>query len=426
MKNKISIFWFRRDLRFEDNTGLFHALSSGYKVLPIFIFDEEILSQLPVNDARVSFIYDTLFELDKRLKKEASSLLIKKGNVIDIWQSLLQKYEVASVYFNKDYEPYAIERDLQVQKLLKTKKIKSFSYKDQVIYEEQEIVKKDGKPYTVYTPYKNEWLKRYHLERCVEKDIVLKDRVLNWNSIFPSIETIGFETSDIKVKLFQIDDLHNYHNVRDFPYIDKTSYVSPYLRFGLISIRKMVIHALQVNQTFLNELIWREFFMQILYNFPRVVTENFKTKYNAIVWRNNQDEFQKWCKGETGYPIVDAGMKELNNTGYMHNRVRMIVASFLCKHLLIDWRWGEAYFAQKLLDYELASNNGNWQWAASTGCDAVPYFRIFNPTTQLKRFDSKYDYVKKWLPNLNELSYPKPIVDHKFARIRALDVFKKV
>ena len=240
----------------------------------------------------------------------------------------------------------------------------------------------------------------------------------------PSLKELGFIRSSIKVHAYDISQLDNYDEVRNFPALNQTSFLSPHLRFGTVSIRKVVKQTVS-NQSFLSELIWREFFMQILYHFKEVVHSNFRRKYDHIEWRNNAAEFESWKNGATGFPMVDAGMRELNATGYMHNRVRMVVAGFLCKHLLIDWRWGEAYFAKKLLDYELSSNNGNWQWAAGTGCDAAPYFRVFNPTTQIKKFDPEMTYINKWIPELNALSYPSPIVDHKTARERAIAMYKR-
>ena len=424
MRDKIVIFWFRRDLRLDDNVGLHFALQSGYKVLPIFIFDDEILDKLPKDDARVSFIYETLATINTQLKVYGSSLLVKKGNVLEVWKELCNKYQIAEVCTNKDYEPYAIKRDTSVKDFLKTKGVQFKTYKDQVIFEGFQILKKDAKPYTVFTPYKKQWLTKF--DRGVDTQeyptVVYASSYLKSNHEFPSIKTIGFITSSIKVKPYNLETLTTYDETRNFPYKDTTSYLSPYLRFGLVSIRKMVDFALQTNATFLSELIWREFFMQILFHFPLVVTQNFKSKYDTLVWRNKEEEFEAWCKGETGYPLVDAGMRELNKTGYMHNRVRMVTAGFLCKHLLIDWRWGEAYFAQKLLDYDLSANNGNWQWASGTGCDAAPYFRIFNPTEQLKKFDKNLLYTSKWI---DELNYPLPIVEHKFARERALSFFKQ-
>ncbi|WP_435262552.1 cryptochrome/photolyase family protein [Tenacibaculum sp. nBUS_03] len=426
MQSKISIYWFRRDLRLDDNTALHYALKGKDLVLPIFIFDDDILDKLPKDDARITFIYNSLKEIQLKLNSLGSSIEIKKGNPFLIWKELLKKYTIENVFFNKDYEPYALERDKKIIQLLEENNIKVNTYKDQVIFEESEVLKKDNTPYTVYTPYKNQWLKIFSKENhtrhynCSE----YSQNYLPSKNVFPTIQSLGFTTSTIQVKPYSLNNLDNYEDVRDFPSINGTSNLSPYLRFGQVSVRKMVIHALKTNSTFLSELIWREFFMQILYHFPKVVTQNFKSKYDRVPWRNNQEEFEKWCKGETGYPIVDAGMRELNTTGYMHNRVRMITAGFLCKHLLIDWRWGEAYFASKLLDYELASNNGNWQWSAGTGCDAAPYFRVFNPESQLKKFDKNLIYINKWIIDFNELTYPNAIVEHKFARERAITTYK--
>ncbi len=427
MKNKVAIFWFRRDLRLADNVGLYKALNSGISVLPIFIFDSEILEALPKDDARVSFIYDSLKSIDLELKKNGSSLLIKKGNPHQIWKALAEEYQIESVFFNKDYEPYAIKRDKEIATFLASKNIKIHSYKDQVIFEENDVLKNDNTPYSVFTPFKNKWLKNFDKEVHTKfyKSENCKNHFVKINIKFPSIASLGFVKSEIKVKPFNLNDLSNYDEIRNFPALYKTSNLSPYLRFGLVSVRKMVVIGLKTNATFLSELIWREFFMQILYHFPKVVTHNFKQKYDAIPWRNNEAEFLKWCKGETGYPMVDAGMRELNKTGYMHNRVRMVVAGFLCKHLLIDWRWGEAYFAEKLLDYDLSANNGNWQWSAGTGSDSAPYFRVFNPAEQLKKFDKDLQYTRKWVEDFDELTYPHPMVEHKFARERAIKTYKE-
>ncbi|WP_435255591.1 cryptochrome/photolyase family protein [Tenacibaculum sp. A30] len=425
MENKVSIFWFRRDLRLEDNNGLHEALQSGNKVVPLFIFDEDILESLPKNDARVTFIYETLQNLDEELKKHQSSLVVKKGKPLAIWKKLTEEYIIGEVYTNKDYEPYAIKRDKEVADFLASKRIAFNAFKDQVIFEENEVLKNDGTPYTVFTPYKNKWLQNFSEKEDTQEFTINFTNFYQFYFEFPSLASIGFKESTIKVKPYNLSSLDSYDEVRDFPSQDKTSYLSPYLRFGLVSTRKMIRFALKTNQTFLSELIWREFFMQILYHFPKVVTENFREKYNAVPWRNNEEEFKKWCEGKTGYPMVDAGMRELNETGYMHNRVRMITAGFLCKHLLIDWRWGEAYFAEKLLDYDLSANNGNWQWAAGTGCDAAPYFRVFNPAEQLKKFDKDLHYVRKWVKDFDELTYPQPMVEHKFARERAIDTYKK-
>lgn len=425
MKSEVSVFWFRRDLRLEDNSGLFNALKSSYPVLPLFIFDENILDKLPVNDARVGFIYESLEKMNRKLNQDGSSILIKKGVPKNIWRELMAEYDIKSVFYNKDYEPYALKRDQELVELFKGKGIEFRGFKDQVIFEESEIVKADGNPYTIFTPYKNKWLEKFRTISISEYDLKpLSFNFLKSNFEFPSLEKIGFVKSSIKVKSYDLSQIDNYEETRDFPALDATSHLSPHLRFGTVSVRKLVNLAEKKNQVFLSELIWREFFMQILYHFPYSVNRNFKSAYDGIQWRNNEEEFEKWCSGNTGYPLVDAGMRELNQTGYMHNRVRMVVASFLCKHLLINWQWGEAYFAQKLLDYEMSSNVGNWQWAAGTGCDAAPYFRVFNPETQLKKFDSKGEYVRKWIPEF-DLGYANPIVEHSFARERAIETYKK-
>ena len=419
---KVSIFWFRRDLRLEDNTALFMAISKNKNVLPLFIFDDDILDELPKNDARVNFIYKSLKIIHQHLNKSGSSLFVTKGKIEDVWGKIISSFSIDSVYINKDYEPYAIKRDQKIEELLLKNGIKIHTYKDQVLFEEDEVLKEDGKPYTVFTPYKNKWLKQFKQPPSAPK--LTFDNFHKKKYPFPELKNLGFEPSSIIVRDFNIENASNYAQTRNFPSLDSTSYLSPHLRFGTVSIRQIINSLDRNDDIFLSELIWREFFMQILYHFPEVVTNNFRSKYDGITWRNNDTEFKRWCQGETGYPLVDAGMKQLNETGYMHNRVRMVTASFLCKHLLIDWRKGESYFAEKLLDYELSSNNGNWQWVAGTGCDAAPYFRIFNPIEQLKKFDSKELYVNKWLPNYGTSNYPKQMVDHKFARIRALETYK--
>jgi len=421
---KISVFWFRRDLRLNDNKALEEAIKSGMPILPVFIFDELILNELPKDDARVSFIYQNLEKLNKELIKYGSSLLCLKGKPTEIWQQLTSKFEIESVFLNRDYEPYAIRRDNEIKAYLSEKGIGFFTFKDQVIFEENEILKEDGNPYTVFTPYKNKWLKKFNSREL--KSNKLKD-VSSFHQInipFPSLKELGFVASHIKVRDYDLSAVDQYSEVRNFPAMDKTSYLSPHLRFGTVSIREVLLQFNLENESFLSELIWREFFMQILFHFPHVVQDNFKAKYDGIKWNQNEDDFKKWCEGKTGYPIVDAGMRQLNESGYMHNRVRMITAGFLCKHLLIDWRWGEAYFAMKLLDYELSSNNGNWQWAAGTGCDSAPYFRIFNPMEQVKKFDKELKYINTWVKDLNSFDYPEPMIEHKFARKRALEAYK--
>ena len=421
----MDIFWFRRDLRINDNTALYNALISGKNIQPIFIFDDNIVEELPNNDARITFIYQQLNGINVELKKHGSSLKIFYGDPYKIFTEILYNNRVKNVYINRDYEPYALERDSSIFELLKDFGGQLKSYKDQVIFEQNEVVKKDGLPYTVFTPFKNKWLEKFRTtEITIYKNPELKNLIKS-NYTFPSMEDLGFEESGIKVPDFDLKVVARYDETRNFPSLDSTSKIGPHLRFGTVSIREIVESVKDVNSTYLSELIWREFFMQILWHFPKVVKENFRSKYDGIQWRNKEDEFKKWCEGKTGYPLVDAGMRELNATGFMHNRVRMVTASFLCKHLLIDWRWGEAYFAEKLLDYELASNNGNWQWSAGTGCDAAPYFRVFNPSEQIKKFDDKYQYINKWIPELNEFSYPQPMVEHPMARQRAIETYKE-
>ena len=424
-KQAVSLFWFRRDLRLEDNIGLFHALKSPYPVIPVFIFDEAILNKLPKNDARVGFIHENLSRINVQLEELGSSLLVQKGEMETVWQTLLTQYDVKQVFFNKDYEPYAAKRDAAICELLEANHVVSYLFKDQVIFEEKEITKADGLPYTVYTPFKNKWLEKYKsMAPVLEYDATSMYGNFHKNSfVIPTLIEIGFEESHIKVKPHNLKFIGNYQDTRDFPAMDKTSYLSPHLRFGTVSVRKLVNWAFHKNDVFLSELIWREFFMQILYNFPKVINRNFKSAYDGIQWRNDEADFKRWCSGNTGYPMVDAGMRQLNETGYMHNRVRMVVASFLCKHLLIEWQWGEAYFAEKLLDYEMSSNVGNWQWAAGTGCDAAPYFRVFNPEIQQKKFDEKGVYIRKWIKEF-DLGYGKPMVEHAMARDRAIATYK--
>jgi deoxyribodipyrimidine photo-lyase len=419
----ISVCWFRRDLRLDDNIAFYKSLNSSYPILPIFIFDKEIIEELAKNDARINFIYDCLTHLNYQLKIYGSSLKVFYSSVDEAWNKLVNEFSIKEVFINEDYEPYGISRDKRIGQFLKSTNIRLHSFTDHVVFKPNQILKEDGLPYTVYTPYKNKWLK--HLE--LNKPNLLPEP--NYKNLyqckygFPKLSDLDFLPSSIKVEDFNLSELDNYEQTKDIPYMDGTSYLGPHLRFGTVSIRS-IIHQLKItDNVFLSELIWREFFVQILYHFPRVVNENFKLKYNGIKWRNNEDDFSRWSSGNTGYPIVDAGMRQLNKTGYMHNRVRMITASFLIKHLLIDWRWGEAYFAEKLLDYELASNNGNWQWVAGTGCDSAPYFRVFNPDAQTIKFDSDLKYINKWVPELNELTYT-PMVEHKMARERALETYK--
>ena len=430
MKEQIHLFWFRRDLRLQDNCGLYHALNSGKKVLPIFIFDEAILSRLPNNDARVSFLHQELTNINTQLRELGTSLAVFHGKPLVIFEQLLEKYSVETVFTNHDYEPYALQRDAAIRTLLTSKNIGFKTYKDQVIFERNEIVKKDGTAYKVYTPYSKKWLEAFHHNgiQFFPSEKKLNSLLQTTEQPFLSLAAIGFQPSSIKVASYRVSPelIDAYEENRNFPAKDSTSRLGTHLRFGTVSVREMVAKASKSNNiVFLKELIWREFFMQILWHYPHTTKDSFKPQYDRILWRNNEEEFQKWCAGATGYPLVDAGMRELNQTGFMHNRVRMLVGSFLCKHLLIDWRWGEAYFAEKLHDYEQSSNVGNWQWVAGCGVDAAPYFRIFNPTTQIQKFDKDLNYIKKWVPDFQELSYPTQMVDHKMARERCLTTYKE-
>jgi deoxyribodipyrimidine photo-lyase len=424
-----SIFWFRRDLRLEDNVGLYHALKGRHPVIPLFIFDSEILDHLnDRRDRRVSFIWERLVHLKKQLRKCGSSILTVHGKPIEIWQKIVKEYDIKEVYTNHDYEPYANQRDSEIKKYLESQGILFKSYKDQVIFEKNDILKNDGKPYTVYTPYMKKWKEKLNSESMFNYNTekLFSNFVQKQNFEIIPLEEINFKKTDHQWPPIEIDEdlIKKYHQTRNFPGIKGTTRISVHLRFGTVSIRKLVRTVLKLNETWLNELIWREFFMMILYHFPHVVENPFKSNYQKIKWINDEKNFSKWCTGMTGYPIVDAGMRELNKTGFMHNRVRMITANFLTKLLLTDWRWGEQYFAKKLLDYELTSNNGNWQWAAGCGCDAAPYFRIFNPESQISKFDPDLKYINRWIPELNSEEYPKPIEDYKFARERALAVYE--
>ncbi|WP_294199102.1 deoxyribodipyrimidine photo-lyase [Chryseobacterium endophyticum] len=425
-KQKINVFWFRRDLRLEDNCGLSEALKSGLKVLPIFIYDTGILDKLEnKSDKRVDYFHRALKHMHEELKKHKSGITTFQTKPVEAFKKLTKDFEISTVFCNEDYEPEAIRRDQEVADFLGKNNIELKSFKDQVIFHKDEVVKKDGKPYTVYTPYSKKW-----------KEVLKSDKIKIYTTDFsgflpykapkyPELKDIGFKKTDIQDEkpVLKKSIIEDYGQYRDYPGLDHTTHLGVALRFGTISVRKCVQYALKNNETWLNELIWREFFMQILYHFPKVVNYPFKDKYENIKWRNDEKEFKLWCEGKTGYPIVDAGMRQLNETGFMHNRVRMVVASFLTKHLLIDWRWGEAYFAEKLLDYELSSNNGNWQWAAGCGCDAAPYFRVFNPSEQTKKFDKDQKYIKKWLSE-DDLK-TEPVVEHTSARKRALDVYGK-
>lgn len=427
----IVFFWFRRDLRLDDNAGLYHALKSGMPVLPVFIFDTDILSKLTnPADKRVLFIHKEIQSLKQQIEALGSTLLVFHGKPLEIWQKLIAQYSIKEVYCNRDYEPYARERDKSLYDWFLTQNIYFKGYKDQVIFEKNEVVKADGSAFLVFSPYMRRWKERLSdkdLQPFLSKELLPENLYKSSPSTLPSLADMGFTPEDVAFPERDFDQkvIANYHKNRNFPAIKGTSRLGVHLRFGTISIRKLAQFAIKQDEKYLNELIWREFFMMALYFTPTAVNKAIKPKYDRIVWENNEANFKAWCTGHTGYPIVDAGMRELNQTGFMHNRVRMIVASFLTKHLLIDWRWGEAYFAEKLLDYEQSSNIGGWQWAAGSGLDAAPYFRVFNPTTQAEKFDPKNAYIKKWVPEYGTPAYAKPIVEHKFARERALARFKE-
>ena len=441
----ISIFWFRRDLRLDDNAGLFRALRGPNPVLPIFIFDKNILDELPRTDARVDFLQKTISDLNEKLAVLGSTLAVFHGKPDEIWPKILQKYPVAEVYTNHDFEPYAIERDAQIARFLAEKNIPFRTFKDHVIFEKNEVLKDDGKPYTVFTPYSKKWLAKLGSRMVLSENLDKKTEIGSFflksypNQHYfgqfhktqklpcPTLSELGFRPSGIEIPPISVARslVKNYDKTRDFPALDGTSKLGIHFRFGTISIREKARAAQFLNATFLNELIWRDFYSQIMAHFPHVVNSPFREIYDRVLWRNNDEDFEKWKNGQTGYPLVDAGMRQINATGFMHNRVRMVVASFLTKHLLLDWRLGEAYFAEKLLDFDLASNNGGWQWAAGCGTDAAPYFRIFNPSEQLKKFDPELKYVKKWVPELGSPEYPMPMVEHVFARERCLSTYKK-
>lgn len=440
--SKINVFWFRRDLRLKDNAGLFHALSGERPVLPLFIFDTNILNDLDDKmDARVEFIHDCITALKEMLEEKGSTIIVKHGEPLKVWKEILDTYDLDTVYTNEDYEPYALDRDQKVKALLKENQVQFRCFKDHLIFAKNEVLKDDGEPYVVFTPYSRKWMEKLesdepknHPEKWISKHLApfpssdrLDQLYQNKPLALLSLEDLGFAKTNIKIpeKTVTRGLIRNYDQTRDYPAQEGTSRLGIHFRFGTISVREKARKAYNLNNTFLNELIWRDFYAMILFHFPHVADRSFRPKYDHIEWRNKESEFKRWCEGKTGYPIVDAGMRQLNETGYMHNRVRMITASFLTKHLLIDWRWGEAYFAKKLLDFDLASNNGGWQWAAGCGTDAAPYFRIFNPTSQQQKYDKDFKYIKSWVAEYGTGDYPEPMVNHKIARERCLKVYKE-
>lgn len=420
---KVNVFWFRRDLRLEDNAALGEAGRNGIPVLPVFIYDSHILDGQ--SGRRVDYICRSLAGIQMKLVQAGSTLLTFHDTAINAFENLFSKYEVAAVFCNREYEPQSLSRDRSIADLCTARGITFHTYKDHVIFEGGDITKADGTPYAVYTPYAKRWKLRLHESPISELDCRSVKFMPHAEEPLHELPSLGFESTDIELPQLDREIVRHYAQTRDLPGLSGTTRIGMALRFGTLSIRHCVQVALEEkSEIWLNELIWRDFFMQILYHFPQVVHTAFKSAYDRIVWRNREEEYQKWCAGQTGYPLVDAGMRELNATGFMHNRVRMLTASFLCKHLLIDWRWGEAYFAQKLNDYELSSNNGNWQWAAGCGCDSAPYFRVFSPERQAEKFDKDLTYIRKWVPELESLDYTPKMVEHGFARERALKVYK--
>ncbi len=423
-KDVVNIVWLHRDIRIDDNRAMQMAIKDGKSVLVIYIFDDNLIRNKSVNLPGLKFLYEQLQILNIKLLKYGSSVLIKKGDPITVFEEILEQFNINCIFANTEYEPYSILRDDKLKEFCLQRNIGFQLSKDHVIYGPEEVMKADGLPYQVFTAYKNKWLQLIEEESFHFEPLSFE---LFYKSIFsfPSKSELGINEIHQPVKSFSLDHIDEYQAKRDFPYLDAGSYLGPYLRYGVISIRKLVKQIMNADPVFLSAIIWREFFIQILYHFPYVVDSSFKKKYDFVGWDNNEKLFLLWQQGKTGYPIVDAGMRELNETGYMHNRVRMVTASFLCKHLLIDWRWGESYFASKLQDYELASNNGNWQWVAGSGCDAAPYFRVFNPITQQKKFDAELNYIKKWVPEFGSSEYSLPIVEYAYGRKRAIEAYKK-
>ena len=429
MSTPVCIFWFRRDLRLHDNKGFYAALKSGLPVVPLFIFDKDILDALQYkDDKRISFIYKAIEAMQAQLQKEGSTMEVRYGKPRDIFKQLLQDYEVKAVHTNEDYEPYAAERDGAVENLVKSNGATFHLYKDQVIFAKDEVTKKDGGHYSIFGPYSRAWRAQLkddnHAPAPSEKH--LKNCLAQKSKPMPTLAEMGFEKVALPTLPTQWDKeiIKHYHSTRNLPAVAGTTKMGVHLRFGTVSVRQLLAEALPINETYVNELTWREFFMQMLWHQPRLVDEPCNLRYANIQWRNNEEEYLRWCRGETGVGIVDAGMRELNETGFMHNRVRMLTASYLVKNLLVDYKWGEAYFGEKLLDFDLSANNGNWQWVAGCGCDAAPYFRIFNAELQAKKFDPKDQYIRKWVPEYGTSKYPKPMISHAAAKERCLKAYK--
>ncbi len=465
----LALVWLRRDLRLDDNAAIYHAFRSGSVVVPVFVFDKKILDPLPRADRRVEFIHGSVAQLKGELHALGVDLLVRHGVAADEIVGLARALEVEAVYCNHDYEPEAIKRDEGVAAELQKAGIRFLTFKDQVILEKDEVRTATGGMFSVFTPYMKAWrkacdgfqLKAYPVRRylaALQRARARTDAITGgYRFEQTNLSALGIKPgSDGAADLFQdfLDRIDGYRDRRNFPGVKGVSYLSVHLRFGTISIRTLartaMAHGGEGAETWVNELIWREFYHQILWHRPDVVGHAFKSDLDDLAFSKNEEHFKAWCEGRTGYPIVDAAMRQLNETGYMHNRLRMIAASFLVKDLLIDWRWGEAYFAEKLIDFDLAANNGGWQWAAGTGCDAQPYFRIFNPVSQAQKFDAEGKFIRRYVPELAKLdadalfapwlarpldlaaagvrlgvTYPEPIVDHAVQRDKALKLFKR-
>ncbi len=470
-----SLVWFRRDLRDYDHAALYYALKNSTQVYCVFIFDKDILDKLAdKHDRRVEFIWESIKELKYALQAKGGDLIVLHGNAKDEIPNLAKELLADAVFTNHDYEPDAISRDAHVADQLKNNRIAFHHFKDQVIFEKDEVLSMTGKPYSIFTPYKNMWLKTINdfFLRAYPVDAYIENLAkVEGNHDFGklmSLESLGFERTNLSEMRLPTgmsgstqllsdftDRIKRYKEARDFPGIKGVSYLSVHLRFGTTSIRYLARTAMQIGgagaETWLSELIWRDFYFQILHHHPHIASgKAFKAEYESLPFPDNANYFKAWCDGKTGYPLVDAAMRQLNNTGFMHNRLRMVAASFLVKDLLIDWRWGERYFAEKLIDFDFSANNGGWQWAASTGCDAQPWFRIFNPTTQSERFDANGRFIRKYVSELSKCNdkeihapwlmsaerqsaintiigrdYPLPIVEHSIQRSLALDLYKK-